>query len=79
MKILFLFINQIFLNEDAFPRLMKRIQHCATDNRYTLKDTCPDCGKVTQTTQPPKYSVDDKYSGYRREAKKAARQEAGHL
>ena len=75
----FPFINKEFLKNCAFFPSMKRIQYCAADNRFTLKETCPDCGKVTMTTQPPKYSVDDKYASYRREAKKVSRQEAGHL
>lgn len=58
---------------------MKRIQYCAKDNRYTLGEKCPECGNATVTTQPPKYSVDDKYAGYRREAKKKQREEGGLL
>lgn len=58
---------------------MKRIQYCAKDNRYTLGEKCPECGQVTVTTQPPKYSVGDKYASYRRDAKKKQREEGGLL
>ena len=58
---------------------MKRIQHCLKDNVYTLKELCPECGLTTVTTQPPKYSVDDKYASYRRDAKKKQREESGLL
>ncbi|MBI4150647.1 ribosome biogenesis protein [Candidatus Woesearchaeota archaeon] len=58
---------------------MKRILYCKKDDLFTLKETCPTCGETTITTQPPKYSVDDKYASYRREAKRPARKEAGLL
>ncbi len=58
---------------------MKRILYCKKDDLFTLQEKCPKCGEITITTQPPKYSVDDKYASYRREAKKLARKEAGLL
>ncbi|MBI4144677.1 ribosome biogenesis protein [Candidatus Woesearchaeota archaeon] len=58
---------------------MKRILYCSKDDLFTLKDTCPSCGAATTTTQPPKYSLDDKYADYRRKAKEPLRKEAGLL
>lgn len=58
---------------------MKRILYCPKDDLFTLTEKCPTCGGVTTTTQPPKYSVDDKYADYRRKAKEPSRKEAGLL
>jgi H/ACA ribonucleoprotein complex subunit 3 len=58
---------------------MKRIQRCPKDGRYTLQAKCPLCDAETITTQPPKYSVDDKYGSYRRDAKSQARKDEGTL
>lgn len=58
---------------------MKRILFCPKDATFTLKDTCPTCGGPTTTTQPPKYSVEDKHAAYRRQAKEASRKASGLL
>ena len=58
---------------------MKKIKMCPEDRLYTLKDKCSKCGTETIITAPPKFSVDDKYAGYRREAKEKLRKEAGLL
>ena len=58
---------------------MKKIKMCPEDKTYTLKERCPKCGLETIATQPPKFSVDDKYAGYRRQAKEKDRTEAGLL
>ncbi len=68
-----------FLNNPYYYHPMRRILYCPKDNLFTLKEKCPTCDGTTVTTQPPKYSVDDKYADYRREAKKPARKEAGLL
>lgn len=45
---------------------------CIKCNRYTLQQTCLDCGVPTITPIPPRYSPQDKYGDYRRRAKKEA-------
>ena len=57
---------------------MKRIRYCATCDTYTLKTKCAN-GHETATTAPPKYSPDDKYTSYRREAKRDERKRKGLL
>ncbi|MDI6889060.1 MAG: RNA-protein complex protein Nop10 [Methanocellales archaeon] len=37
---------------------------------YTLKDTCPSCGKKTRNPLPPSFSPKDPYGKYRRMMKK---------
>jgi len=56
---------------------MKKINICQKDKTFTLSDKCPKCGGEVKTTVPPKYSVDDKYASYRREAKEKERKEQG--
>ncbi|HSU73243.1 MAG TPA: nucleolar RNA-binding Nop10p family protein [Candidatus Binatia bacterium] len=58
---------------------MKRILFCPKDGTFTLKERCPTCDSPTSVTQPPKYSVDDQYAAYRRQAKEKHRKEAGWL
>lgn len=58
---------------------MKKIKICPKEKTYTLKDKCPKCGATTLITAPPKFSVDDKYANYRRQAKEKGRTEAGLL
>jgi H/ACA ribonucleoprotein complex subunit 3 len=58
---------------------MRRILFCPKDATFTLKEACPTCGAPTTTTQPPKFSVEDKYASYRREGKKKQRSDAGLL
>ena len=55
---------------------MKHILTCASCKGYTMKAGCA-CGEVTIPARPPKYSPDDKYSGYRREAKRKDLEEKG--
>ncbi len=47
---------------------MKHISKCAKCGRYTMKDVCA-CGNNTLAAKPLKYSLDDKFSSYRRKAK----------
>lgn len=49
--------------------MAEHIHKCLFDNRYTLEKVCPACGKETIIPRPPKFSLDDKYAGLRREAK----------
>jgi len=48
---------------------MKHIFKCTKCNEYTLSEECK-CGGKAVSVKPPKYSPDDKYGSYRREAKK---------
>lgn len=45
------------------------IRYCEACEEYTLLET-HSCGNKTQTPQPPKYSPQDRYAEYRREAKR---------
>jgi len=42
--------------------LMRKCVNCP---RYTLKDSCPNCGSLTRIPHPAKFSPDDKYAKYR--------------
>lgn len=46
---------------------MNRMMRCIC-GKYTFKDTCPACGNITLSPTPPKYSPEDRYGKYRREA-----------
>ncbi|MDF1537832.1 MAG: RNA-protein complex protein Nop10 [Candidatus Thorarchaeota archaeon] len=44
---------------------------CSKCNTYTLSEKgCPKCGSDVSSPSPPRYSPQDKYGKYRREAKK---------
>ena len=58
---------------------MRRILFCPVDHRYTLKSSCPQCGQPTVSPQPPRYSPDDPYGQYRRQAKEEALRAKGLL
>jgi H/ACA ribonucleoprotein complex subunit 3 len=58
---------------------MKKINICQKCKIFTLTEKCPKCKGEVTTTVPPKYSVDDKYASYRREAKEKERKEQGML
>ncbi len=47
---------------------MKHLFKCAKCNKYTMKESC-DCGSKTMNPKPLKYSIDDKFAGYKRKAK----------
>lgn len=47
-----------------------RIRYCEQDHRYTLFFTCPICGAPTRSAHPARYSPQDRYGEYRREAKR---------
>lgn len=47
--------------------------------QYSLESTCPKCHAPTLNPRPPKWSPEDKYASYRRQAKEADRKEKGLL
>jgi H/ACA ribonucleoprotein complex subunit 3 len=47
---------------------MKHILKCQNCGNYVLSETCS-CGGKAIENKPPKYSPDDKYGEYRRQAK----------
>ena len=47
---------------------MKHILKCAKCGKYTMNETCA-CGGKALASKPLKYSLDDKFSSYRRKAK----------
>ncbi len=47
---------------------MKHILKCSVCGQYTMKDAC--CGRKTINPKPMKFSPEDAYGKYRREAKK---------
>lgn len=49
---------------------MKHILRCKKCSSYTLKKECPNCSGECINPRPPKFSLDDKYAGLRRKAKK---------
>jgi H/ACA ribonucleoprotein complex subunit 3 len=50
---------------------MSKILYCKECSRYTLKETCPGCGKAAVQAKPLKYSPEDKYGHLRRQARAA--------
>ncbi len=55
------------------------ILKCKECGTYTLKDKCPECGSSAVSQIPAKYSPEDPYGKYRREAKKEMLKEKGLL
>jgi H/ACA ribonucleoprotein complex subunit 3 len=53
---------------------MKHILKCPKCGNYGLKEVC-DCNHTRIEPKPPKYSPEDKYGKYRREAKKLIEEE----
>ncbi len=49
--------------------MAKRLFFCTACQQYTMKDFCPACEQKTGVRKPAKYSPEDKYAQYRREAK----------
>ena len=54
------------------------IRRCPECGVYTLKEQCSK-GHKTISINPPKYSPEDKYGAYRREALKEERERRGLL
>jgi H/ACA ribonucleoprotein complex subunit 3 len=57
---------------------MMHILKCQSCGKYTLKEQCS-CGAAAVHPKPAKFSVDDKYADYRRQAKKRELEEKGFL
>ena len=55
---------------------MKHIHKCQKCNAYTMKSCCS-CGGTAIEAKPPKYSPEDKYAQYRRQAKQEQRKKEG--
>ncbi|MFA6489455.1 MAG: RNA-protein complex protein Nop10 [Candidatus Micrarchaeia archaeon] len=48
---------------------MKIMRKCPACGAYTLKAT--HCGAVTKNPHPARFSIDDKYAAYRRQARES--------
>jgi len=46
---------------------MKSMRKCAVCGAYTLEPS--HCGAATKNPHPPRFSIDDKYAKYRRQAR----------
>ena len=57
--------------------MAQHIHQCSSCARYTLEQWCSSCHTATVIPKPPKFSLDDKYAGLRREAKKKELMEKG--
>jgi H/ACA ribonucleoprotein complex subunit 3 len=57
---------------------MRHIFRCGKCGAYTMKEKCG-CGGKAETTKPPKYSPDDRFSEYRRKAKRSRLESEGLL
>lgn len=55
---------------------MNKILRCDECNAYTMHKTCPTCSKPTRQAKPAKYSPEDRWGSYRRQAKQEATQQA---
>ncbi|NTV24387.1 MAG: RNA-protein complex protein Nop10 [Nanoarchaeota archaeon] len=51
---------------------MRHILKCTSCGKYTLTEECS-CGGKTLENKPPKYSPEDKFGEYRRQAKEEER------
>jgi H/ACA ribonucleoprotein complex subunit 3 len=49
-----------------------KMRKCGECGMYTLKETCPKCGKRTFMPIPPRFSPEDPYGKYRRIIRKEA-------
>ena len=57
---------------------MKHILKCTACGSYTLNEACS-CGSKTATPKPAKFSPEDHYGNYRRQAKYKILKEKGML
>jgi H/ACA ribonucleoprotein complex subunit 3 len=57
---------------------MRHILKCGECGKYTMDEAC-ECGGKAVNPKPPKYSPEDHYAKYRREAKKDKLKEEGLL
>lgn len=58
---------------------MKHILKCVKCGQYTMEEKCPKCGGEATNPKPAKYSPEDSYGKYRREAKKEEFKKKGLL
>ena len=58
-------------------KMSAHIFKCKSCNVYTMNDKCPKCGEKIFSPIPAKYSPEDPYGKYRREAKKDMMKEKG--
>jgi len=58
--------------------MMKHILKCTSCGSYTLKEQCS-CGAAAVSPKPAKYSPEDKYASYRRQAKHGDLEKKGLL
>lgn len=56
--------------------MSRHILYCTNCCIYTMQAVCS-CGEKTAERKPPKYSPEDKYAQYRREAKAEERKKQG--
>lgn len=57
--------------------MAQHIHQCTSCQHYTLEEKCPVCDTATILPKPPKFSLDDKYAGLRREVKQKEWREKG--
>jgi len=50
---------------------------CRACARYTLRETCPECGAATRTPHPARFNPADRYGKYRRMLTEATRPSSG--
>jgi H/ACA ribonucleoprotein complex subunit 3 len=55
------------------------ILKCPECGTYTIREKCPKCGSAPMQQIPAKYSPEDAYGKYRREAKKEQLKEKGWI
>jgi H/ACA ribonucleoprotein complex subunit 3 len=58
---------------------MEHIFKCTKCGNYTMEQICPKCKSPAVNPKPAKYSPDDKYGSYRRQAKKEQLKQEGLL
>ena len=59
--------------------MTNHILKCPKCDEYTMHEKCPKCGEKTIPKIPAKYSPEDNYGKYRREAKKEQLKQEGKL
>lgn len=59
--------------------MARHILRCPKCKKYTMKEECEQCKVRTVQVKPPKFSPEDPYGGYRREARKNNLKQKGLL